>query len=953
MIRKPDTDDRNYRFITLENKLDVLLIEDKKSEKASAALDVHVGHLNDPVGIDGLAHFCEHLLFMGTEKYPTENDYNDYLSKHSGYSNAYTSAEHTNYYFSVGSDFLEGALDRFAQFFISPLFSEGSTERELNAVDSEHKKNLQSDGWRMHQLDKDLSNPSHPYTKFGTGNIETLKENPAKLEIDVRSELLKFHDMYYSSNIMKLVILGKEPLDTLEEWAVSKFTNVANKNIPIPSSLFTGHPLSENELGKFIFVKPVKDLRRLDLTWKFPDTGADEYKLTKPSRYLSHLIGHESEGSILSYLKKNGWAVSLSGGDARGGINFGFFKVSINLTEEGEAHYEDIIVSVFRYIKMMSNVGVQEWVFKECQSLAELDFRFAEKVEPASTCSRLAAQLHHYGGENVLSGVYLIEKFDPQQIRLVDFHIAMIPINGRLFSDFLNHLSVTNFRVMFSSQEFEKLGIATEGEWLKARFYGTEYKVADFSDSLKKRLNSLTLANDFHLPLKNDFIPERFDVRKLDTQSPFVDATMVEDTPLMRVWYRKDDTFYTPKVYIYLKLSSPLVYATPANSVKSNLYIELVKDSLNEFSYMAEVAGLYYSLSDDTNGFQLVVGGYNDKISVLLQKFVEKMKTLVIDENRFKYIKEQLIRNYKNINMEAPNSLALYYGSALLQEKMWTYDDKRAEIDAITHEDVQSFFPTIIKQLFAEGLVYGNVEAEDAVKLMKIVENTFNSTSLPISARGQFVRTHLIPQGQTYAVNLEVPNPDNLNSAIEYYIQEQLGYLVHSGTRINTRVIGYRVIIQSERNPTYLESRIEDFLKNMKQTIVNLTELEFDKHKQSVIIRLLEKDKNLWDASQRLWSHISSKYCFFNQHLVDSEYIKTITKEAVLEFYEKFIDPKESNGRRMIVNMRRNGTEIERVSKNGRIEIDSVEQIFEAKSGLLLGKGPKMVDIKKDLVSKL
>ena len=57
----------------------------------------------------------------------------------------------------MSSDHLEGALDRFAQFFIAPLFNESGTERELLAVDSEHKKNLQSDNWRIHQLERDLS----------------------------------------------------------------------------------------------------------------------------------------------------------------------------------------------------------------------------------------------------------------------------------------------------------------------------------------------------------------------------------------------------------------------------------------------------------------------------------------------------------------------------------------------------------------------------------------------------------------------------------------------------------------------------------------------------------------------------------------------------------------------------------------------------------------------------
>ena len=88
------------------------------------------------------------MLFMGTEKYPDENEYNTYLSSHGGGSNAYTDTEDTNYYFDVNAPHFAGTVDRFAQFFIAPLFTESATERELKAVDSENSKNKQNDFWR-------------------------------------------------------------------------------------------------------------------------------------------------------------------------------------------------------------------------------------------------------------------------------------------------------------------------------------------------------------------------------------------------------------------------------------------------------------------------------------------------------------------------------------------------------------------------------------------------------------------------------------------------------------------------------------------------------------------------------------------------------------------------------------------------------------------------------------
>lgn len=71
-----------------------------------------IGSMNDPVELPGLAHFLEHMLFLGTEKYPEENDYSKYLAENGGSSNAYTARDHTNYYFDVSPSALKGALDR-------------------------------------------------------------------------------------------------------------------------------------------------------------------------------------------------------------------------------------------------------------------------------------------------------------------------------------------------------------------------------------------------------------------------------------------------------------------------------------------------------------------------------------------------------------------------------------------------------------------------------------------------------------------------------------------------------------------------------------------------------------------------------------------------------------------------------------------------------------------------
>jgi len=99
-------------------------------------------------------------------------------------------------------------LFRFAQFFISPLFLSSSIDRELQAIHSEFERNLSQEYRRIRQVKKTTSDPEHPYSKFVTGNNESLRTTPTRLGIDLRKVLLQFYEKQYSANRMSLVLLG-------------------------------------------------------------------------------------------------------------------------------------------------------------------------------------------------------------------------------------------------------------------------------------------------------------------------------------------------------------------------------------------------------------------------------------------------------------------------------------------------------------------------------------------------------------------------------------------------------------------------------------------------------------------------------------------------------------------------------------------------------------------------
>ena len=302
-VQSPN-DDYQYRLLTLDNNMEVLLISDPGTPKAAASLDVLVGSGDNPPGRAGLAHFLEHMLFLGTDKYPDAAEYERFITEHGGSHNAYTSFENTNYFFDINAPDLPVALDRFAQFFIAPRFEAQYVDREKNAVEAEYQMGLKSDERRGLDVLQEVFNQDHPYSQFSVGSLQTLEDRPGS---EIRQELIEFYNTYYSANIMRLVVLGSQSLDELETLVRPLFSQVPNHSFErkdIAAPLF-----KPGQLPLFVQMQPLATQQQLDVSFPVADYR-DQYRVN-PESYLGNLIGHEGAGSLLSQLKKEGLAEGL------------------------------------------------------------------------------------------------------------------------------------------------------------------------------------------------------------------------------------------------------------------------------------------------------------------------------------------------------------------------------------------------------------------------------------------------------------------------------------------------------------------------------------------------------------------------------------------------------------------------------------------------------------------
>ncbi|KAK7517072.1 Metalloenzyme, LuxS/M16 peptidase-like protein [Phyllosticta citriasiana] len=939
-MERPALDDRTYRVIRLPNQLEALLIHDSDTDKVSAAMDVAVGSFSDDDDMPGMAHAVEHLLFMGTKKYPKENAYNQYLTANSGYANAFTASNNTNYYFelsatpntptsSVSSSAassrqdlsstrshspLYGALDRFAQFFVEPLFLEETLDRELRAVDSENKKNLQSDVWRLHQLNKTLSNPRHPYIHFSTGSYKTLHDDPLARGVKIRDEFIKFYETHYSANRMKLVVLGRESLNELESWVSQMFSEVKNKNLP-RNRWDNEKPLTENELQTQIFAKPVFQSRNLDLQFAYPDEE-DLYE-SAPGRYLSHLIGHEGPGSLMAYIKDKGWANDLGAGSFTVCPGSAFFTISIRLTEEGLKNHEEVLKHIFHYISMLKETEPQQWIFEEVKKMSEVDFRFKQKSPASNTTSSLSGIMQKpYPRDQLLSGPSVVRKFNPEAIKVG-----------------LSHLRPDNFRMTITSQDWP-------GDWdQKEKWYGTEYKYQKIPQKLRDEIKAAAASTpadrpkEFHLPHPNQFIPTRLEVERKEVSEPLKQPLLIRNDERVRLWYKKDDRFWVPKANVDVTLRTSLVSATPQASVMTAIYRDLVSDELSEYAYDAEVAGVAYSLSTSGLGLDVWVSGYNDKMGVLLERLLLAMRDLKVREHRFQIIKERMTRSFRNAEYNQPYYQVGGYLRWLCAEKGWINEELAAEVPHITSDDIRHFYPQLLKQTHIEVLAMGNLYKEDALKMADTVEKTLQARPLAPS-QWPIRRNIIVPSGSNFVYERVLKDPANINHCIEYLCsigenanrtlrakalvfaqlvdepafntlrtKEQLGYVVFSGAVTHINIIGFRVLIQSERTPEYLEERIDAFLNGIQKMIEDMPDEEFESHKEAVKNTRREKLRNLSQENSRFWTHICNETLDFHNADEDVAHIEPLTKTDILNFYHEHISPRSTTRAKVSVHM--------------------------------------------------
>ncbi|KAF4097640.1 nardilysin b [Onychostoma macrolepis] len=882
-----------------------------RSEKQSAAaLCISVGSFSDPADLPGLAHFLEHMVFMGSEKYPAENGFDAFLKKHGGSDNASTDCERTIFKFDVQRKYFREALDRWAQFFIGPLMISDAVDREVEAVDSEYQMAQPLDSNRKEMLFGGLAKAGHPMSKFFWGNAQTLKNEPREKNINTYERLRAFWRRYYSAHYMTLAVQSKETLDNLEEWVREIFIKIPNNGQPRADFSDLQDPFDTPDFNKLYRVVPVRKIHALTISWALPPQGK-QYRV-KPLHYISWLIGHEGAGSILSLLRKKCWALALFGGNSESGFDqnttYSIFSVSISLSDEGFQNFFQVIHIVFQYLKMLQSVGPQQRIYEEIQKIEANEFRYQEQTEPIEFVANICENMQLFPKEDFLCGDQLMFEYNPKVI-----------------SAALTLLTPATANILLLSPEHD--GLCP----LKEKWFGTQYSVEDIPQEYRDLwAGDFPLNPDLHLPAENRFIATDFTLKTSDCPDTDFPVKII-DNERGRLWFRKDNKFKIPKAYARFQLLAPFIQESPKNLVLFDLFVNILAHNLAEPAYDADVAQLEYMLFPGDHSLFIRLKGFNHKLPLLLNLIVDHLANFSTAPNVLSMFIEQLKKTYYIILIK-PDRLGRDVRLQILEHHRWSVMQKYEAIMAdLGVTDLMDFVNQFKAELFVEGLIQGNFTRAESKEFLQYFIEKLQYKAPPAEPPVLF-RVVELPQTH-HLCKVQSLNKADANSEVTVYYQtglknlrehtlmellvmhmeepcfdflrtkETLGYQVYPSCRNTSGVLGFSVTVETQAtkfSTDFVEGKIEAFLVSFGEKMVNLSDEAFQTQ-VTALIKLKEcEDTQLGEEVDRNWFEVVTQQYVFDRLNKEIEVLKNVTKDELVSF---FMEHRHASSRKLSIHV--------------------------------------------------
>lgn len=890
-IIKSKNDSRNYEVVKLANELEIILVSDPSLDRSAVALAVNAGSYDEIDGFWGQAHYLEHMLFLGTKKYPKAGSYSQFISSNGGQNNAYTDMDHTNYMVSIQNKAFEPLLDRFSDYFKAPLLSPEYIDKERHAVHSEWSMKGIYDGVILGHLNGLTLNPQHPVANFTWGNLATLTDQPKQT---LHQATVNFYNQHYSANRMKVAMVSNRSIVELKTLAQQYFGDIPNKNAPQP---FISVPvITEQQMKNIIRYKPNKDLKKIQL--KFVIRNNSDQFLAKPNHFITALLNSEMPGTLTTVLRDQGLIEGLSAwADPKAFTNAGEFVIDIDLTENGLNERSSIISAVFDYLDLIDKQGVSEKYYLELKQSLSNGFEFQSKYSEYSYAADLAAKMHHTSNKYVLSNDYELTTFKPAAIH-----------------DVLAQLTLDRVRVFFIDKN--------QTPKKKMRYFNSHYQIDPISPEQEKLWRSGNNKISLMLPELNSLLPSSFTLVKHNTQNKPV---MLKTEQGSLLYLKQSDTFKVPKGSITVNLNTQQGTESPKQQVLLLLLHKALEEKLKNLTSEAYSAGMSLSVTAN-RGLTISSSGFTDKQLTLLEKAFTVVNHLSINEDGFTTLKEMIARSLNDRQENALYTQAFDYYNTFLVEGSYEIKDLQSSLAQVSLDNLMQFKTLFLESLKLNTFAFGNFEQQVLLAFIEKTEKLLNlsvdnkSNKSNENNKGLYF-TQYYPFNANEKINLTVnaKQPDVaiidakwqertvkreatgkvlakiISPALFKQIrtEEQLGYSVGFYSTVRNEQVTYAWYVQTPvKSPVAMMKRFDAFRERFVADLAIISEEELAQYRQAVLVPLLQEASYIYQEQSHYledWQQGNDKFDS-KQRLIEA--INKVTIEDVHQLYQQLLADK-------------------------------------------------------------
>jgi secreted Zn-dependent insulinase-like peptidase len=773
MVARPKGDDRNYKYTVLSNGLKVVNVQDTRSLRTAFAVAVMSGSFEDPQKLPGLAHFCEHMLFLGTKSYPEASGFDEFMSANGGYNNAYTADEVTVYYAELSSASSHEGMDRFSDFFRAPLFQKKYVEKEVHAIGSEHAKNVQDSQRRILQVAYSLANPESPVVGFHTGDVETLLEKPKQEGLDPVEQLKVYFNSFYCPARMRLVTYGPGSLEDQLSEAEQKFGNLTafSSNCTAAEVSFAKpEPWGPARMGQFVTVQGSLPQAQLWLHFPMPDVSKNY--LNQPLQYMDYVLSYRGVDSLIQTLQDNLGLVSscqpMFDASSAGTNLF----VVMELSGKGQKQVELIMSVFYAYVATLRQKGVDTNLYDSLSRVAKLSWDWSAPAGASDTASALAEAMTRLPPKFLLSGDSLIEqpnaslvqslmdyiRPDNMNVIYVDPPAAHRKGDEPLFLHFdeQNSETLPHYGVKYSLGAVNDVmpdGVPRWSSWIQDSVVPDSINSllpADTQINLGSKLVQLPIPpkaiegvpSDISLahmnatrgstsdakmfgirPVKLDVHAAKNEMNLLDRE--FNNSTLASiNEKSVSVWYRSGWVTKSPKVQLQMSFrvvrNGSVEHTSAEDSIRLGLFSRLLSEAMVPKMVDLTATGVTYSIDVSDNGLSLSFGGFAPLLPKLVKHVLEELNSFngnasATKPARFNRVMQE-IRDEMKTYGDMPVSYAIADRNLLLQPDAYSRDETLAALDKVTLDSAASSVNDLVWTLPVKltSLAMGNLGDADA-----------------------------------------------------------------------------------------------------------------------------------------------------------------------------------------------------------------------------------------------